>query len=215
MSASSVSASPDASLELSGLIVQPIARRLADWTESGKLEDEALDGLSTEARAWVEHSIASTDWAELAEVEALVDLAATQLGGETGIVEWADEIAADLLECAPIADVVEAARRLTDDGPGFAASQASDRLLRAVAWAYEGGASRFSVRLEGLGDASPALKSLIGACLARIAEAGDPRDFDTRFEGVDAATLAVFGALEGDALSEGEASRLHRAALVP
>lgn len=202
-------------VEMSGLLVQPIARRLADWTESGKLDDAALDGLSTEARAWVEHSIAPTDWAAGDDVEALVDLAATQLGGETGLVEWADEIAADLLDAAPIAAVVEAARRLSGDGPGFAASQTGGQLLRAVRWQYEGGASHFAVRFEGLGAASPALKSLVGACLARVANAGDPRPFDTRFEGVDQDALSVFGELEAEGLSEGEASRLHRAALIP
>lgn len=200
---------------LSGLIVQPIAQRLADWTQSGKLDEDALDALSTDARAFVEHSIAPTDWAGIEDVEALVSLAASQLGGETGLVEWADEIAADLLESTPIADLVQAARRLHDDGPGFLASQTSDRLLRAVAWQYYGGEKHFSVRLEGLGAASPSLKSLVGACLARVASAGDPRDFDTRFEGVDEETLAVFGEIEGAALSEGEASRLHRAALIP
>jgi len=210
-----VSVQPDSAVELSGLLVQPIAGRIADWTESGKLEDDALDSLSTEARAWVEHSIAPTDWAEVDDVEALVDLAASQLGGETGLVEWADEIAAELLGAAPIADVVEAARRLIEDGPGFAASQSGDRLLRAVRWQYEGGASHFTVQLEGLGAASAALKSLLGACLARIASAGDPRSFDTRFAGVDGETLSVFGELEAEVLSESEASRLHRAALIP
>ena len=212
MSETSPSAPP---LALSGLIVQPIARRLADWTESGKLEDAALDGLSTEARAWVEHSISPSDWAGVDDVEALVAIAAEQLGGETGIVEWADEIVRDLIETGPIADVLAAAARLPGDGPGFAASQTSERILRAVAWGYEGGASRFAVRLEGLGEASPALKSLLGACLARVAEEGDARAFDTRFEGVDGGALAVFGELEGEPLSAGEASRLHRAALIP
>lgn len=209
------SVSPAPGVGLSGLLVQPLAERLADWTESGKLEDEALDRLSTEARAWVEHSIAPTDWAELDDVEALVDLAAVQLGGETGLVEWADEIAATLLGAAPIADVVEAARRLAEDGPGFAASQCGSRLLRAVRWQYEGGASSFTVHFDGLGTASAALKSLLGACLARIASAGDPRSFDTRFAGVDGDTLSVFGELEAEVLSESEVSRLHRAALIP
>ena len=208
----SAAASP---VELSGLLVQPIARRLADWTESGKLDENDLDVLSTEARAWVEHSIAATDWAGIDEVEALVELAAGQLGGETGLVEWADEIARDLLAEAPIASVVDAAMRLESDGPGFAVSQTGDRLLRAVRWQYEGGASRFLVRFEGLGESSPALKSLVGACLARVASAGDPRAFDTRFDGVDGPELAVFGELEGEGLTEGEASRLHRAALIP
>ena len=56
------SVSPDATpaVELSGLFVQPIARRIADWTENGKLDEDALDALSTEARAWVDHSIATT-----------------------------------------------------------------------------------------------------------------------------------------------------------
>ena len=202
-------------VELSGLLVQPIAQRIADWTESGKVEEEALDALTTEARAWVDHSIASTDWAALDDVEGLVELASIQLGGETGLVEWADAIAHDLLETEPIADIVERAGRLTEDGPGFAASQSSDHLLRWVRWQYEGGGARFSIRLDGMGAASTALKSLVGACLARIAGAGDPRTFDTRFEGVDGDELAVFGELEDDRLSPDESSRLHRAALIP
>lgn len=209
------SAPTPSGVELSGLLVQPIAQRLADWTGSGKLDEDALDTLSTEARAWVDHSIAPTDWARVDDVEALVDLAATQLGGETGLVEWADEIAADLLGAAGVSEVVAAANRLADDGPGFAASQTAERLLRAVRWQYEGGASRFTVRFDGLCGASPALKSLLGACFARIADAGDRRAFDTRFEGVDDGALSVFGELEAEVLSEGEASRLHRAALIP
>ena len=69
---------PDArpSAALSGLFVQPIAQRIADWTWSGKLDEDDLDALSTEARAWVEHSIAHTDWAGLADVEGLIDAGA-------------------------------------------------------------------------------------------------------------------------------------------
>ncbi|MBB82210.1 MAG: hypothetical protein CL931_00185 [Deltaproteobacteria bacterium] len=39
------SVSPDATpaVELSGLFVQPIARRIADWTENGKLDEDGLD----------------------------------------------------------------------------------------------------------------------------------------------------------------------------
>ncbi len=38
------SASPDATqaVELSGLFVQPIARRIGDWTENGKLDEDVL-----------------------------------------------------------------------------------------------------------------------------------------------------------------------------
>ncbi|GEM_PF-1983888 len=204
-----------APVSLSGLLVQPIAQRLADWTGSGKLDENDLDALSTDARAWVEHSIAASDWAALADVEALVDLASAQLGGETGLVEWAAEIASDLLAEGPIIDLVASASRLSADGPGFVASQSSDQLVRRADWSYEGALDRFSVRLRGLAAASPALKSLLGACLARLAAAGDARAFDVRFEGVDGAELVVFGELEEAVLSEGEASRLHRAALIP
>ena len=169
---------------------------------------------STEARAWVEHSIATTDWARLGDVEGLVELASSQVGGDTGLVEWADAIADELLEAKPIADIVAAAGRLTTDGPGFAASQTSDQLFRSVRWQYECGDSRFAVRLVGGAGASAALKSLVGACLARVAAAGDPSTFDTRFEGVDVDALAVFGEVSDGTLPAYASSWLHRAALV-
>lgn len=205
----------DTPIALSGLLVQPIAQRLAEWISIGKLDEDDLDALSTAARAWVEHSIAGSDWASLPDVEGLMELASAQLGGETGLVEWADEIAGDLLAADSIAELVRTAARLVDDGPGFVVSQSSERLLRRADWRYEGGSERFSVRLQGLDEASPALKSLVGACLARLGAEGDRRAFDVRFEGVDGSELVVFGEFEEVVFSEGEESRLHRAALIP
>ena len=81
------------STDLSGLIVQPLAQRIKDWCAAGKLDEEDLDrALSEEARAWVEHSIADGDWAPLRDVEGLIRIAAEQLGGETGLVEWAPDL---------------------------------------------------------------------------------------------------------------------------
>lgn len=201
------------SIELSGFLVQPITERLSDWSESGKLDENELDrALSFDARAWVDHSIAATDWAPLADVEGLVGLIAAQLGGETGLVEWADEIVAGWLSQPFFQNLMGSAQRLVD-GPGFVASRASDQLVRACDWRYEGGRESFSVYIGGVAEASPELKSLIGACLARLAAAADPREIDVRFDGVDGGELVIFGEIKvgEDALSEG---RLHRAALI-
>lgn len=206
---------PEKTPTLSGLFVQPIARRLADWNASGKLAEDGLEALSTAARAWVEHSIARDGVAGLADVEALLRIVAGPMGGETGLVEWADEIAADFLDDGPLVDLIEAGRGLDVDGPGFAVTQSSALLLSGTEWRYEGGSDHFSVRLVGLAEASPALKSLLGACLARLAEAAGPRDLDVRFEGIDEGDLVVFGERASATLSEGETSRLHRAALIP
>jgi hypothetical protein len=86
-------------------------------------------------------------------------------------------------------------------------------LVRACDWRYEGGRESFSFFIGGVAEASPELKSLIGACLARLAAAASPREIDARFDGVDGAELVIFGQMKvgEDALSEG---RLHRAALI-
>lgn len=203
-----------ASVELRGIFVQPIARFVQQWVAQGKLDEDDLDrALGADARAFVDHSIAGKDWASFESVEELVDLAASQLGGEAGLVEWADEIAADLMGEEAIERILGAGRTLVD-GPGFVVSQSSDELLRASDWRYEGGVDAFSVRWHGLGALSPALKSLLGACFARLAAAADARPLDVRFEGVDEAELLVFGELES-ADPSSATSRLHRAALIP
>jgi hypothetical protein len=202
------------SIELSGLFVQPIADRVREWFHSGKLDEDDLERtLSTEARAFVDHSISADDWATLGDVEGLLSLAAEQIGGETGFVEWADEIVAGWLLEASFEGLMVKARALVD-GPGFVVSQASELILRESEWRYDGGREGFSVRLLGVSEASPALKALLGSTLARLAAWADAREFDVRFDGVDGEELVVFGELEmGDAtLAE---SRLHRAALIP
>ncbi len=203
-------------IQLSGLFVRPIVRRVRDWLEAGKLDDDALDqALSSDARAFVDLPIAIDAWAPLDDVEGLVDLAGTQLGGETGLVEWADEIAAEWLEERVVADVVSAGRRLVD-GPGFVLASLGEKLVDTAAWGYEGGRESFSLRLDGLEPASPALKAFFGACLARVVEAAEPDRFDVRVEGVDSEALVVFGALAGaQAASDDAEHRLHRAALIP
>ncbi len=202
------------SIELSGLLVQPIADRVRGWIQAGKLDEDDLErALSTEARAIVDHSIALTDWAPLRDVEGLIGLAAEQIGGETGLVEWADEIVGDWLMETSIDTLMAGAREIVD-GPGYVVSQASELILRESRWRYDGGRNGFSVRLCGLAGASPALKALLGSTLARLAAVADAREIDVRFDGIDGDELVVFGELErGDStLAE---SRLHRAALIP
>jgi hypothetical protein len=202
------------SIELSGLFVQPIVKRVQRFIDAGKLDEDDLErALSTEARDLIDHSIAAGDWTPLGAVEGFVSLVAEQLGGETGLVELADEIVADWLLDPSFGDLMAQARGLVD-GPGFVVSQASERLVRAKGWQYDGGREGFSVRLLGISDASAAFMALLGATLARLAAGADARTFDVRFEGIDADELVVFGELEtGDiALAE---SRLHRAALIP
>jgi hypothetical protein len=204
--------------ELSGLLVQPIAQRVGAWLANGKLDEDDLDAtLSSTARGWLDHSIAASDWAPQAELEELVAIAAEQLGGEAGLVEWADDIVSDWLVNSQLSTLVSGAQRLVD-GPGFIASQAGEQLLRSSRWTYEGSSGSFSVRLEGAEALGPALKALLGACLARLAAEGDTRAFDVRFEGVDDAELIVFGELDDSKTSDEESqvvSRLYRAALIP
>lgn len=202
------------SIEVSGLLVQPLADRVRQWVHAGKLDEDDLErALSSQARDFVDHSIAARNWVPLSDIEGLVTLAAEQLGGETGLVEWADEIVRDWLLEASVDGLMNRARSLVD-GPGFIVSQSSELLVRADGWCYDGGRESFAVRLLGMAGASPALKALLGATLARLAAAASAREFDVRFEGVDGEELVIFGELEmGDAtLAE---SRLHRAALIP
>lgn len=201
------------SIHLSGLLVGPIAQRIRAWTLDGKIDEDDLEyALTADARALVDHSTGFVAWTPLEDVEGLVGLVAEQIGGETGLVEWAE----DLVECwqdeAPIEDLIRSARSLAD-APGFVVSQASELFVRDADWLYDGGRSAFSLRLRGMGDVSPALKALLGALLARLAMASAGRDFDVRFDGIDSDDLVVFG----EALSEHDSkqeSRLHQAALI-
>jgi hypothetical protein len=201
------------SIYLSGLLVGPIARRIRKWNLDGKINEDDLEyALTADARALVDHSMGFVDWTPLEDVEGLVGLVAEQIGGDTGLVEWAQ----DLVECwqteAPIEDLIRGGQSLTDTR-GYVVSQASELLVRNADWVYHGGQSGFSVRLRGLGDASPALRVLLGALLARLAMAPGGREFDVRFDGIDDDDLVVFGeALSVD--DPNEESRLHQAALI-
>jgi hypothetical protein len=201
------------SIHLSGLLVVPIAQRIRGWHLAGKISEEDLDyALTPDARALVDHSAGFVDWVPLEDVEGLVRLVADQIGGDTGLVEWAQSLAAGWQEEAPIEDLIHAGRALVD-GPGFVVSQLIELLVRDADWFYDGGRSVFSVRLHGMGDASSVLKVLLGALLARLAMSPSRRDFDVRFEGVDSDELVVFGeALSVD--DPNEESRLHQAALI-
>ncbi|HEB91779.1 MAG TPA: hypothetical protein ENI85_19545 [Deltaproteobacteria bacterium] len=201
------------SIHLSGLFVQPIADRVRIWNEEGKLDEGELDRtLSPDARALVDHSIGTGDWVPMRDVEGLIGLVAEQLGGETGLVEWAEEVVASWEGEEEIVRLLRSGRSLTD-APGFLVSQAAGMLLRDADWFYEGGWSAFSVRIRGLHGASLALKALLGALLARLAIARGGRGFDVRFDGIDGDDLLVFGEVPSDENARGE-SRLHRAALV-
>jgi len=203
--------------ELSGWLIQPLAARLREWSLAGKLDEDDFERrLSHDGRSWLDHPLEAGDWAPLDDVEGLVSLAAEQLGGEPGLVEWADQIVADWQGTDPLIGLLRAARALVD-APGFVVSQASELLVREPDWRYDGGRRAFAVRLRGLGAASPALKALVGALLARLVREVQSHDFDVRFEGLDGEELVVFGEIESDAAAADEElgeSRLHRAALV-
>ncbi len=202
------------SIHLSGLIVQPIAERIRDWNLDGKISEEDLDrALSSDGRALIDHSLAFGDWVPVEDVEGLVGLAADQIGGETGMVEWADEIVLGWHSESAIENLVRAGRALVDS-PGFVVTQASGLVVRDADWSYDGGRTSFSVRLRGLGDVSPALKALLGSLLARLACLPTNLDFDVRFDGIDGEDLVVFGeAPDGRDDDQGQ-SRLHQAALI-
>jgi hypothetical protein len=200
-------------IHLSGFLVQPIVERVRDWSADGKITEDDLErALTSDARAHLDHSIGIADWASLGDVEGLVVLAAEQIGGETGFVEWAEEIVECWREAEPIEGLMRASRSLAD-APGFIVSQVSEILVRNADWLYDGGRLAFSVRLRGMSEASPALKSFLGALLARIAIASRDRDFDVRFEGIDGDDLVIFGEAPSDDDADGE-SRLHQAALI-
>lgn len=201
------------SIQLSGLLVGPIAQRIRAWTLDGKINENDLDdALTTNARALVDHSSSFVDWTRLEDVEGLVALVAEQIGGETGLVEWAEDLVESWRNETPIEDLIRNGQSLAD-APGYVVSQASELLVRDADWFYDGGRSAFTLRLAGLGDASSALKALLGAVLAGLAMVSAGRGFDVRFDGVDSDDLVVFGeAVSGtDPTQE---SRLHQAALI-
>ena len=197
------------------LFVEPLADRVRGWLASGKLGEDDLDhALSAPARAWVEGACDATAATPLEDVETLVALVARQLGEEAALSDLAGEIAAEWGTRGPIEGLLRAARPHVD-GPGLVASQASEWLVVAPDWAYEGGRELFELRIRGLSAASPALRALLGALLARLAAAGSKRALDVRVRGVDEAVLVIAGrAVSATATDPAAASRLHRAALV-
>ena len=202
------------SIELSGLFIQPLAQRIADWLDTGKLDEADLDGaLTPNARALVDPSTDSTDWVPLADVETLVAVVAGQLGGEVGLAAWAQTVVDGWADEQRVVSILQDARGLVD-GPGYVVIESSKRLIRDSDWHYEGGRNRFSVRLCGLESASSDLRVLLGVLLSRLAEATEQGFEDVRFEAVAAADLLVFGERSGgDPIDEKSESRLHRAAL--
>ena len=201
------------SIFLSGLLIAPIAERIRALCLEGKIQEDDLEfALTADARSLLDHSMGFVDWTPLEDVEGLVGLVAEQIGGETGLVDWSQDLVEDWRDDAAIEDLIRGASALVDT-PGFVVSQASELLVRDADWFYDGGRSAFSVRLRGMGDMSSTLKALLGGVLSRLATAPQGRDFDVRFDGVDHDDLVVFGEAMCGEDPEGE-SRLHRAALI-
>lgn len=197
-----------------GLLVRPMAARLEAWLAEGKLDEDMLERvLTSNARAWLDHPPAERAWVDAEDFGSLVALVMEQRGDDTGLAEWAGEIAGGLAEHPVLISLFASAERLPD-GPGFLLGQASDLFFRAAEWRYEGGRDHFRVTLAGLADLGSAIAVFSGACLAALVEQASPR-IDARFEGVDSDRLAVFGERAGADLSPEGESRLHRAALVP
>ncbi len=200
--------------QLSAFFVTPVADLLRRWTLAGKLDEDDLERtLSANAQALVDHPMDPADWAQLSDVEGMVGLAASELGGEAGLVDWAEEVVSEWIDSGQLSDLLGSARALVDS-EGFAVSEASSLFVREPRWQYEGSARGFSVRVSGVAEASPALKALLGGILSRLAEQVSEVSFDVRVDGVDASDLVIFGEAENgpDPSAEG---RLHRAALIP
>lgn len=195
--------------------VEPLALLVRDWQADGKLDEDDLERtLSARARAWVDGVCEASDPTPAEDVETLVALIATQLGGDAALSDLAGEIASDWLARPPVEGLLRAARTLVD-GPGFVASQAATWLVQAPDWSYRGGRDGFELGLRGPASASPALKALLGALLVRLASAAARSPLDLRVEGQDAGPLVVSARLESSRTSDPvEESRLHRAALV-
>lgn len=199
---------------LRALFVEALAERVRCWLAEGKLDDDQVDdGLSGPARAWVEGTCEATQSTPLEDVETLVALVSAQLGGDAALAELADGIVAGWIARGPVGGLIRAGLPLVD-GAGLVASQASEWLVVAPDWSYEGGAETFALRLRGLSAASPALRALLGALLARLAAAGSKRAFDIRVGGIDEPELVIEGhALPPRGSDPADESRLHRAAL--
>jgi len=201
--------------ELSGLLARNLANQISNWLDAGKLDADDLDRVLTpNGSSIVEASANFMEWVPLEDVEALVSVLSDQLGGGTGIVEWAEEIVDGWALESPFDLVLRQASRLVD-GAGYVVSQSSEVLIRNGVWRFEGGRGHFSVRLIGLEAMSADLKTLLGALLSRLAERADCGFDDLRFDGVDGDTLCIFG--EGPkivSIDESSSDRLHRAALI-
>jgi len=201
--------------ELSGLLVRPLAERVSEWLDAGKLDADDLDRILTpNACSLVEAGAECMDWVPLEDAEALVALISEQVGGGPGLVEWAETIVDRWLSDSPFAETANAAQGLID-AAGYAASQSSEKLIRNADWRLEAGRDRFSFRVLGLESMSSDLKTLLGALLSRLAEGADRGFDDLRFDGVDGGELRVFGERPAvDEMDDAGLSRLLRAALI-
>lgn len=213
-SSSSRGPEPRPSCALRAPLVEALAGQIREGLAAGKLDEDAVDrALTGTARAWVEGACDATAATPLEDVESLVGLVSAQLGGEAELAALADEFVADWSRHAQVSAWQRAASALVD-GPGFVASQASEWLLTAPDWCYSGGRAGFSLEVRGLASASPALRALLGALVARLAAAASLRPLDVRVHGVDGDALVIAGSGGAlDAIDPAEESRLHRAAL--
>ncbi|MBK7951335.1 MAG: hypothetical protein IPK00_21875 [Deltaproteobacteria bacterium] len=195
--------------------VEPLALLVRDWQADGKLGEDDLDrALSARARAWVDGVCEASAPIPAEDVESLVALIASQLGGEAALSDLAGGIASNWLARPPVDAILRASRSLVD-GPGFVASQAATWLVQAPDWSYRGGRDGFELGLRGPASASPALKALLGALLVRLASTAARSPLDLRVEGLDGGPLVVSARVESSRTSDPvEESRLHRAALV-
>lgn len=212
--ASSPDPVPPSSGALRAPLVEALAARVRDGLACGKLDDDTVDrALTGTARAWVEGACDATAATPLADVESLVALIGSQLGGEAELATLADGILAGW-SGQPQIEAWRRAGAALVDGPGFIASQASEWLLTSPDWAYSGGRDGFSLEVRGLIPASPALRALFGALVARLCAAGSPRPLDVRVQGVDGEVLVIAGrAARARDVDPAEESRLYRAAL--
>lgn len=195
-------------------LVEALAVCVRNGLAAGKLEEEAVDrALTGPARAWVEGACDPTGATPLADVESLVALVASQRGAEAELAVLADEMVTGWRGHPQLSAWRRAALPLVD-GPGFLASQASEWLLVCPDWVYAGGRDGFALELRGLRAATPALRTLVGALVARLTEAGSKSPLDVRVLGIDGDALVIAGrAPNAHAIDPAEESRLHRAAL--
>lgn len=216
MSSSSPSRGPvdPSSGALRAPLVEALATCVRDGLAAGKLDEEVVDRVLTgPARAWVEGACDATAATPLADVESLVALVASQRGAEAELAVLADEFVTGWSGHPQVAAWRRAAASLVD-GPGFIASQASEWLIASTDWVYAGGRDGFALELRSLPTATPALRTLVGALVARMSEAGTSNPLDVRVLGVDGDALVIAGrAPNAHAIDPAEESRLHRAAL--